>query len=149
VDDIFALRQENGRREKEMKRSFLFILAGAFLAVPMLAAAQQAQPSYKSAGAGGVPPIEQVTPPPGPLKPLQPALQEAKSVTVTGTVEAVKGKKGKVTGYTLKTDAETYTLEGKKVSWAMVGKKVEATGTVSTTKSGKNVLAVKQIKEVG
>jgi hypothetical protein len=54
---------------------------------------------------------------------------------------------GKVTGYTLKTDTETYTLKGKKVS-AMAGKKVEATGTVSTTKGGKKVLTLKQIKEV-
>jgi hypothetical protein len=41
---------------------------------------------------------------------------------------------GKVTGYTLKTDTETYTLKGKKLS-AMAGQKVEATGTVSTTRA--------------
>jgi hypothetical protein len=130
-----------------MKGFVSILVIAAFLAAPMLATAQQTQPSYKSGGAGGVPPVEQVTPPPGPLKPLQPAFQEAKSVTLTGMVEAVKSKKGKVTGYALKTDSETYMLKGKKVS-AMVGKKVEATGTVATAEGGKKTLTVKQVKEV-
>jgi len=62
-------------------------------------------------------------------------------------VDEVKNKKGQVTAYTIKTDTETYSVaKGKKIA-AMVGKKVEATGTVSTAKGGKKVLTVKQVKE--
>jgi hypothetical protein len=130
-----------------VRRGVFILVIAAFLAAPMLGTAQQAQPNYRSGGAGGVPPIEQVTPPPVPIEPPQQAVKQAKSVTVTGMVEAVKSKKGKVAGYALKTDSETYMLKGKKVS-AMVGKKVEATGTVATAAGGKKTLTVKQVKEV-
>jgi hypothetical protein len=116
-----------------VRRGVFILVIAAFLAAPMLGTAQQAQPNYRSGGAGGVPP--------------QQAVKQAKSVTVTGMVEAVKSKKGKVAGYALKTDSETYMLKGKKVS-AMVGKKVEATGTVATAAGGKKTLTVKQVKEV-
>jgi hypothetical protein len=85
-----------------------------------------------------------------PAKPAEPAkakkatAKKPESMTVVGTVEEVK--KGKATSYVLKTDTETYGLKGKSVK-AMVGKKVEATGTVATVKGGKKVLTVKQVKE--
>jgi Ni/Co efflux regulator RcnB len=134
-----------------MKRVVSILVIAAFLAAPMLVAAQQA-PSGKSSGAGGVPSVESTAPNPTAPAPAEPAkaqkatAKKAETVTATGMVEAVKGKKGKVTGYNLVTDTETYMLKGKKVS-AMVGKKVEATGTVSTAKGGKKVLTVKQVKE--
>jgi hypothetical protein len=122
----------------------------------MLVAAQQAQQGAppKSSGAGGAPAVEQPVTPTAPAPaaaPAKPAAAKkapakAETVTVTGMVDAAKDKKGKVIGYTLKSDTETYMLKGKKVS-AMVGKKVEATGTVSTAKGGKKTLTVKQMKE--
>jgi len=122
-----------------MKRVVSILVIAAFLAAPMLVAAQQAQPAAPAAPAAA------------PAKPAEPAAKKApakkaETVTVTGMVDAVKDKKGKVTGYTLKTDTETYMLKGKKVS-AMVGKTVEATGTVATAKGGKKVLTVSKVKE--
>jgi 2-oxoglutarate dehydrogenase E2 component (dihydrolipoamide succinyltransferase) len=122
-----------------MKRVVSILVIAAFLAAPMLVAAQQAQPAAPAAPAAA------------PAKPAEPAAKKApakkaETVTVTGMVEQVKDKKGKVTGYALKSDTETYGLKGKSVK-AMVGKKVEATGTVATAKGGKKVLTVKQVKE--
>ena len=143
-----------------MKRVVSILVIAAFLAAPMLVAAQQGAPP-KSSGAGGVPPAESTAPKaapaapaaaPAPAAPAAPAAAKkapakAETVTVTGMVDATKDKKGKVTGYTLKTDTDTYSVaKGKKVA-AMVGKKVEATGTVSTAKGGKKTLTVKQMKE--
>jgi hypothetical protein len=98
-----------------------------------------------------VPAVESTAPQVAPAAPAQPAAKKApakkaETVTVTGMVDVVKDKKGKVTGYVLKSDTETYALKGKSVK-AMVGKKVDATGTVSTAKGGKKVLTVKQVKE--
>ncbi|MGE5311952.1 MAG: hypothetical protein ACM3MN_09435, partial [Nitrospirota bacterium] len=117
----------------------------AFLAAPMLVAAQQAQPAAPAAPA--VAPAKPAEPaaPAAPAK-AKKATAKAETVTVTGMVDVVKDKKGKVTGYVLKNDTETYALKGKSVK-AMVGKKVDATGTVSTAKGGKKVLTVKQVKE--
>ena len=136
-----------------MRKVVSILVIAAFLAAPMLVAAQQAQQGAppKSSGAGGVPAVEQPVPATAPAAPAQPAAKKApakkaETMTVTGMVEATKDKKGKVTGYTLKTDTETYTLKAKKAA-SMVGKKVEATGTVSTAKSGKKTLTVKQMKE--
>jgi hypothetical protein len=117
----------------------------------MLAAAQQAKPAAPAAPAA--PAVAPAAPaePAAPAKPAEPAAPKAKKApakkaeTVTGMVEVVKDKKGKVTGYTLKTDTETYVLKGKGVK-AMVGKKVDATGTVATVK-GKKVLTASKIKE--
>jgi len=142
-----------------MKRVVSILVIAAFLAAPMLVAAQQGAPP-KSSGAGGVPPAESTAPKaapaapaaaPAPAAPAAPAAAKkapakAETVTVTGMVDATKDKKGKVTGYTLKTDTDTYSLKGKSVK-AMVGKKVEATGTVATGKGGKKTLTVKQVKE--
>ena len=142
-----------------MKKVVSILVIAAFLAAPMLVAAQQAQQAAppKSSGAGGAPAVETPAPvtapapaaaPAAPAKPAaaKKAPAKAETVTVTGMVDAAKDKKGKVIGYTLKSDTETYMLKGKKVS-AMVGKKVEATGTVSTAKGGKKTLTVKQMKE--
>jgi hypothetical protein len=137
-----------------MKRVVSILVIAAFLAAPTLVAAQQAQqvPSPKSSGAAGAPAVESTAPAVAPAAPAQPAakkapVKKAEAVTMTGMVDTFKDKHGKVTGYTLKTDTETYMLKGKKLS-AMVGKKVEATGTVATAKGGKKVLTVKQVKEV-
>ena len=136
-----------------MKRVVSILVIAAFLAAPMLVAAQQAQQGAppKSSGAGGVPAVESTAPQVAPAAPAQPAAKKApakkaETVTMTGMVDVVKDKKGKVTGYVLKSDTETYGLKGKSVK-AMVGKKVEATGTVATAKGGKKVLTVKQVKE--
>ena len=135
-----------------MKRVVSILVIAAFLAAPMLVAAQQAQPAAPAAPA--VAPAKPAEPAASaaPAKPAEPAkakkapAKKAETVTVTGMVEQVKDKKGKVTGYALKSDTETYGLKGKSVK-AMVGKKVEATGTVATAKGGKKVLTVKQVKE--
>jgi hypothetical protein len=134
-----------------MKRVACVLVIAAFLAAPMLAAAQQAKPAAPAAPAA--PAVAPAAPaePAAPAKPAEPAAPKAKKApakkaeTVTGMVEVVKDKKGKVTGYTLKTDTETYVLKGKGVK-AMVGKKVDATGTVATVK-GKKVLTASKIKE--
>jgi hypothetical protein len=140
-------------KEEEMKRVVSILVIAAFLAAPMLAAAQQAKPAAPAAPAApAVAPAAQAAAPAAPAAPAEPAkakkasAKKAETMTVTGMVEAMKDKKGKVTGYTLATDTETYMLKGKKIS-AMVGKKVEATGTVSTAKGGKKTLTVKQMKE--
>jgi cytoskeletal protein RodZ len=140
-----------------MKRVVSILVIAAFLAAPMLVSAQQAKPAAPAAPAAApaapaVAPAAPAAPAPAPAAPAKPATakkatKKAETVTVVGMVEEVKDKKGKVTGYTLKTDTDTYSVaKGKKVA-AMVGKKVEATGTVSTAKSGKKVLTVKQMKE--
>ncbi len=67
-------------------------------------------------------------------------------VTLTGVVEEVKDAKGKVTGYALKTETETCGMKGEKIA-AMLGKKVEATGTIATVQD-KKVLTVTKMKEV-
>ena len=104
-----------------MKRVVSILVIAAFLAAPMLVAAQQAKKA---------------------------STKKAETVTVVGMVDEVKNKKGQVTGYTLTTDTDTYSVaKGKKIA-AMVGKKVEATGTVATAKGGKKTLTVKQVKEV-
>jgi 2-oxoglutarate dehydrogenase E2 component (dihydrolipoamide succinyltransferase) len=128
-----------------MKRVVSILVIAAFLAAPMLVAAQQAQPAAPAAPA--VAPAKPAEPaaPAAPAK-AKKATAKAETVTVTGMVDVVKDKKGKVTGYVLKSDTETYGLKGKSVK-AMVGKKVDATGTVSTAKGGKKVLTVKQVKE--
>jgi len=128
-----------------MKRVVSILVIAAFLAAPMLVAAQQAQPAAPAAPA--VAPAKPAEPaaPAAPAK-AKKATAKAETVTVTGMVDVVKDKKGKVIGYALKSDTETYGLKGKSVK-AMVGKKVEATGTVSTAKGGKKVLTVKQVKE--
>jgi hypothetical protein len=133
-----------------MKRVVSILVIAAFLAAPMLVAAQQGAPP-KSSGAGGAPAVEQPVPATAPAPAPAPAAKKApakkaETMTVTGMVEVTKDKKGKVTGHVLKTDTETYILHGKKLA-AMVGKKVEVTGTVSTAKGGKKVLTVKQMKE--
>ena len=135
-----------------MKRVVCLLVIAAFLAAPMLAAAQQAKPAEPAKPAApAVAPAAPAPAPAAPAKPAEPAAPKAKKApakkaeTVTGTVEETKDKKGKVTGYTLKTDTETYGLKGKGVK-AMVGKKVEATGTVATVK-GKKVLTASKIKE--
>jgi hypothetical protein len=135
-----------------MKRVVSILVIAAFLAAPMLVAAQQAKPAAPAAPAApAVAPAAPAAPAAAPAKPAEPAkakktMKKAETVTVTGMVDEMKDKKGKVTGYTLKTDTETYMLKGKKVA-GMMGKKVEATGTVSTAKGGKKVLTVKQVKE--
>jgi len=128
-----------------MKRVVSILVIAAFLAAPMLVAAQQAQPAAPAAPA--VAPAKPAEPaaPAAPAK-AKKATAKAETVTVTGMVDVVKDKKGKVTGYALKSDTETYGLKGKSVK-AMVGKKVEAAGTVATAKGGKKVLTVKQVKE--
>ncbi|MBP1725623.1 MAG: hypothetical protein H6Q51_921 [Deltaproteobacteria bacterium] len=128
-----------------MKRVVSILVIAAFLAAPMLVAAQQAQPAAPAAPA--VAPAKPAEPaaPAAPAK-AKKATAKAETVTVTGMVDVVKDKKGKVTGYVLKSDTETYALKGKSVK-AMVGKKVDATGTVSTAKGGKKVLTVKQVNE--
>jgi len=128
-----------------MKRVVSILVIAAFLAAPMLVAAQQAQPAAPAAPA--VAPAKPAEPaaPAAPAK-AKKATAKAETVTVTGMVDVVKDKKGKVTGYVLKSDTETYGLKGKSVK-AMVGKKVDASGTVSTAKGGKKVLTVKQVKE--
>ncbi len=131
-----------------MKRVVCVLVMAAFLAAPMLAAAQQAKPAEPAPAAPAVTPAAPAAPaaPAKPAEPAKPAKKPtAKTVTMTGTVDEVKSSKGKVTGYTLKTDTETYGLKGKGVK-AMVGKKVEATGTVATVK-GKKVLTASKIKE--
>jgi len=133
-----------------MKRVVSILVIAAFLAAPMLVAAQQAKPAAPDAPA--VAPAAPAAPAAAPAKPAEPAkakkapAKKAETVTVVGTVEEVKDKKGKVAGYVLKSDTETYGLKGKSVK-AMVGKKVEAAGTVATAKGGKKVLTVKQVKE--
>jgi pyruvate dehydrogenase E2 component (dihydrolipoamide acetyltransferase) len=139
-----------------MKRVVSILVIAAFLAAPMLVAAQQAKPAAPAAPAAptaapAAPAAAPAAPAAAPAKPAEPAkakkaTAKAETVTVTGMVDVVKDKKGKVTGYTLKTDTETYGLKGKSVK-AMVGKKVEATGTVATAKGGKKTLTVKQVKE--
>ena len=131
-----------------MKRVVSLLVIAAFLAAPMLVAAQQAPPAAPAAPAA--PAVTPAAPaaPAAPAKPAAPAAKKApakKAETITGTVDETKDKRGKVTGYTLKTDTETYGLKGKGVK-AMVGKKVEATGTVATVK-GKKVLTASKIKE--
>jgi hypothetical protein len=141
-----------------MKRVVSILVIAAFLAAPMLVAAQQAKPATPAAPAApaaapaapAVAPAAPAAPAAAPAAPAKPAAAKTapakKAVTVVGMVDEVKNKKGEVTGYTLKTDTETYSVaKGKKVA-AMVGKKVEATGTVATVK-GKKVLTVKQMKE--
>ena len=137
-----------------MKRVVSILVIAAFLAAPMLVAAQQAKPAAPAAPAAApaAPAVAPAAPAPAPAAPAAPATakkatKKPETVTVVGMVDEVKDKKGKVTGYTLKTDTDTYSVaKGKKVA-AMVGKKVEATGTVSTAKGGKKVLTVKQMKE--
>jgi Ni/Co efflux regulator RcnB len=128
-----------------MKRVVSILVIAAFLAAPMLVAAQQAQPAAPAAPAVAPAKPAEPTAPAAPAK-AKKATAKAETVTVTGMVDVVKDKKGKVTGYVLKSDTETYALKGKSVK-AMVGKKVDATGTVSTAKGGKKVLTVKQVKE--
>jgi hypothetical protein len=140
-----------------MKRVVSILVIAAFLAAPMLVAAQQAKPAAPAAPAAptaapAAPAAAPAAPAAAPAKPAEPAkakkapAKKAETVTVTGMVEEMKDKKGKVTGYALKTDTETYGLKGKSVK-AMVGKKVEATGTVASAKGGKKILTVKQVKE--
>ena len=136
-----------------MKRVVSILVIAAFLAAPMLVAAQQAKPAAPAAPAvAPAAPAAAPAAPAAPAKPAEPAkakqapAKKAETVTVVGTVEEVKDKKGKVAGYVLKSDTETYGLKGKSVK-AMVGKKAEATGTVATAKGGKKVLTVKQVKE--
>jgi hypothetical protein len=107
----------------------------------MLAVAQQAKPAEPAPAVA----------PAAPEKPAEPAAKKApakkaETVTVTGVLEAMKNKKGKVIGHELKTETETYSLKGKGIKAAMVGKKVEVTGKESTVK-GKKVLTIKHIKE--
>lgn len=125
-----------------MKRIFSIVVIVAFLAAPVLAAAQQAQPATTAA------------PTAAPAKPAEPAkatkapAQKA-GTTVSGTVVELKDSKGKVSGYGIQTDTETYRVKGDKAGKqlaSMVGKKVEATGTVATVK-GKKVLTASKIKE--
>lgn len=150
--------QENEKREEKMKRVFSIVVIAAFLAAPMLAAAQQAQPAAPAAPA----------PAAAPAKPAEPAKvtkaqAEKTGTTVTGTVVELKNSKGKVSGHGIQTDTETYRVKadkaGKQLA-GMVGKKVEATGTVAPLKpkyaKTKGIapreplkeLTVKQIKEV-
>jgi hypothetical protein len=129
-----------------MKKIACLLVIAAFLATPMFVGAQQSQPA-----APAVTPAAPAAPA-APATPAEPAakqgsMKKAKTVTVTGMVEVVKNKKGKVVGHELKTDTETYVLKGKGIKAAMVGKKVEVTGTESTAK-GKKVLTVKHVKEV-
>jgi hypothetical protein len=128
-----------------MKRVACLLVIAAFLAAPMLAVAQQAKPAAPAPAAAPAAPAF------APAKAAEPAAKKApakkaETVTVTGMLEAVKNKKGKVVGHDLKTETETYTLKGKGIKAAMVGKKVEVTGTESTVK-GKKVLTIKHIKE--
>jgi 2-oxoglutarate decarboxylase len=129
-----------------MKRVACLLVIAAFLAAPMLAVAQQAKPAAPAPAAAPAAPAA-----PAPAKAAEPAAKKApakkaETVTVTGMLEAVKNKKGKVVGHDLKTETETYTLKGKGIKAAMVGKKVEVTGTESTVK-GKKVLTIKHIEE--
>lgn len=70
------------------------------------------------------------------------------AVTVSGVVAEVKSKKGKVTGATLQSDKDTYTIvrkaKGADVA-KLVGKQVEVTGMVSERK-GKKYIYVKEFK---
>jgi|GEM_PF-3402504 hypothetical protein len=69
-------------------------------------------------------------------------------VTVTGVVAEVKNKKSKVTGATLQSDKDTYTIvrkaKGAEVA-KLVGKNVEVTCIVSE-KKGKKYIYVKEFK---
>jgi hypothetical protein len=136
-----------------MKKVVSFLVIAAFLAAPVLAAAQQAKPAEPAKPAAPAVAPAPAAAPAAPAEPAKPAAKKApakkpETVTVTGTVEEVKSSKGKVTGYTIKTDTETYSVsaKNKKVA-ALLGKKVEATGTVATAKGGKKVLTVKKVKE--
>ncbi len=70
-------------------------------------------------------------------------------VTVTGVVTEVKNKKGKVIGAAIQTDKDTITVvkKGKGAEVVkMMGKKIEAKGTVAE-KKGKKYIYVKEYKE--
>ncbi len=72
----------------------------------------------------------------------------AESMTITGSVvELMKGEKGKPAVIGIKADKVEYMLSGKKSAELMklVGKKVEATGTVHE-KTGKQYMNVKSYK---
>jgi hypothetical protein len=80
-----------------------------------------------------------------------PAKMSQTQMSVTGTVVANKNKAGKITGFALKEDSGQNIMlskHGKGMELRkMVGKKIEAMGTLQESK-GKKWITVKQFKEI-
>jgi hypothetical protein len=126
------------------------ILAGAVLLVAPAAFAADQTPAAPAAPAAVAPPA---APAPAAAVPMKPAMAKAaaEKMTVTGTITETKNAKGKIVAYNLMTEqGEKYVLSSRgkgKHLRKMLGKKVEAIGTVRETK-GKKIMHVTSYKEV-
>jgi DNA/RNA endonuclease YhcR with UshA esterase domain len=113
----------------------LVVLAAiALVYAPVMAADKAAAPAAPAAAKKDV---------------VKPAKVKKEPVTVTGVVTEVKNKKGKVIGAAIQTDKDTITVvkKGKGADlFKMMGKKIEATGTVAE-KKGKKYIYVKSYKD--